>query len=201
MPSTPFHEDDVAAAEHAGANAIIVPKAEDEPRFAAIGARTRLPVLALIETAAGMAGSRAVAHMPFVRRLVFGSIDYCADLGCAHTREALLAPRSELVFASRLAGLPVPIDGVTARIGDPAASEDDARHARDLGFGGKLCIHPRQIGSVRRGMMPTQSEISWARSVLGAGKGASAVGGMMVDAPVRARAEALLRRAQVGADG
>lgn len=196
---TLWHQDDIAAAKRSGARAIIVPKAEHEPRFCAIADQTELPVWALVETAAGMADGRAMARLPFVHRLVFGSIDYCADLGCAHTREALLAARSELVLASRLASLPAPIDGVTAQVSDPAAAEADARHARDLGFGGKLCIHPRQIESVRRGMLPSEAEIAWARSVVAASEGASAVDGMMVDAPVRARAAALLHRAGIGA--
>ncbi|MGC4025209.1 MAG: CoA ester lyase [Mesorhizobium sp.] len=194
---TPFHDDDLLAATHAGAAAIVVPKAEDNEGFGAIARNTSLPVLALVETAAGVAGSRTIASLPFVGRLVFGSIDFCADLGCAHTREALLAARSELVFASRLARLTAPIDGVTARIDDPAASEDDARYASDLGFGGKLCIHPRQIEGIRRGFQPTGQEISWARGVLASGDGAAAVDGILVDAPVRARAEAVLKRAKL----
>ncbi|WP_035189420.1 aldolase/citrate lyase family protein, partial [Acidiphilium sp. JA12-A1] len=86
-----------------------------------------------------------------VARLAFGSIDFCADLGAAHTREALLHARAELVLAARLAALPPPIDGVTTAIDDEAAIEDDARHAASLGFGGKLCIHPRQIAPARQG--------------------------------------------------
>ena len=62
-----------------------------------------MPILALIESALGLSQARAIAAVPQVARLAFGSIDFAADLGCAHTRQALLAARSELVLAARLA--------------------------------------------------------------------------------------------------
>ena len=127
--------------------------------------------------------------------LAFGSIDFCADLGCAHTRAALSAARCEIVLASRLAGIGAPLDGVTTAIDDAAAIESDARHARELGFGGKLLIHPRQVAPALAGLMPDAAEIEWARRVVAAADGASRVDGAMVDAPVRLRAEAILSRA------
>ncbi len=155
-------------------------------------------VLALVESARGIAAAREVAKA--AARLAFGSIDFAADLGCAETREALLAFRSELVLASRLAGLPAPIDGVTAALRDPVQIEDDARYASGLGFGGKLLIHPAQIGPARAGFSPTPAEVAWAERVLANGRDgqATAIDGAMVDAPVRMRAEQILRRAAAG---
>jgi citrate lyase subunit beta/citryl-CoA lyase len=131
-------------------------------------------------------------------RLAFGSIDFCADLGIGHTRQALLAARSEIVLASRLAGLFAPIDGVTTAIDNTELIEDDARYARELGFRGKLCIHPRQLMPARRGFSPSADEISWAQRILAAGPhGAISVDGKMVDAPVRAQAQRILAFAAV----
>ena len=110
-------------------------------------------------------------------------------------RRATLAARSELVLASRLAGLAAPIDGVTTVLDDEDLIAGDARHARDLGFAGKLCIHPRQIEAIRRGFAPSEAEIAWAGKVLASGDGATAVEGAMVDEPVRVRARAILQRA------
>jgi citrate lyase subunit beta/citryl-CoA lyase len=113
----------------------------------------------------------------------------------AHVREAMLAARSEIVLASRLAGLPAPIDGVTTAIDDEEMIADDARYAAALGFGGKLCIHPRQIAAVRRGFAPAEADVAWAQRVLAAPEGgAVSVDGMMVDAPVRLRARNILSR-------
>ncbi|KQT52487.1 MULTISPECIES: HpcH/HpaI aldolase/citrate lyase family protein [unclassified Aureimonas] len=196
---TPWHEADMAALPGKGFSAVIVPKAESGAAFAALCAASPLPVIALIESARGLADARGVAATGQVARLAFGSIDFCADLGCAHTREALLAARSEIVLASRLAGLAAPIDGVTTAIDDASAVAGDARHARELGFAGKLCIHPRQIEAIRAGFAPDAAEVAWARKVLAGGAGAAAVDGTMVDEPVRLRARALLRQAGEGA--
>ena len=192
---TPWHEADVAAAANLSVAGIILPKSEWGVRLDMLLEECVVPVLALIETAHGLAEARRIASLDGVARLVFGSIDFCADLGAAHTREALLAARSELVLASRLAGLLAPIDGVTTAIDDAALVSADARHALDLGFGGKLAIHPKQIEPILKGFRPDAAEIEWARKVLASGDGAAAVDGAMVDEPVRVRARAVLKRA------
>ena len=108
---------------------------------------------------------------------LFGSIDYRADLGCAHTRDALLNARSEFVLASRLAGIAAPIDGVTTRADEPDAAQADAAHAHELGMTGKLCIHPRQIAPMLQAFIPTAAEVDWTRRVLDSGVGAVSVDG------------------------
>lgn len=193
---TPWHEADLAAMARLKPAAVMLPKTESIPVLDAVTSALGpdIPVIALVETAAGLAQARAIAAHPAVRRMAFGSIDYCADLGCAHIREALASARSELVLASRLAGLLAPVDGVTTAIDDGALITDDARHARALGFGGKLAIHPKQIGPIRNGFLPDAAEIAWAQKVLASGDGAAAVDGAMVDEPVRLRARAILAR-------
>ncbi len=176
---------------------VIIPKAELAPGFKDIcrsAVRSRRAVVALVETACGLTDARTIASLSGVERLAFGSIDFCADVGCAHSREALLSARTELVLASRLAGKLAPIDGVTTAIGDATLVTEDARHARELGFGGKFCIHPKQVEHVLEGFRPGVTEIAWARKVLASGDGASTVDGAMVDEPVRMRARAILRR-------
>lgn len=200
---TSWHDDDVAAIADLPLAALVLPKAEFGPAIDTVlaGPAGRFPFIALIETASGLARARDLAALPGVARLAFGSIDYCADLGCAHTREALLGARSELVFASRLGGLPPPLDGVTTAIDDEKLITDDARYASELGFEGKLCIHPRQIEPALAGFRVAPGDIATARAILASGSGVAAVNGQMVDEPVRARARALLARAKAtGAD-
>ncbi len=194
---TPWHEADLAAASAHRFHAIMLPKAEANEGLERACAKARqagIHIIALIESARGLADARRIAATEGVARLAFGSIDYCADLGCEHTREALLSARSELVLASRLAGLVAPIDGVTTAIDDAALVTEDARHARSLGFLGKLCIHPKQVAPAREGFMPTLAEIDWAKRILASGDGAVAVDGAMVDEPVRLRARSILAR-------
>ncbi|MCK9553591.1 CoA ester lyase, partial [Aquamicrobium sp.] len=191
--STPWHEADLAAARAAGAAAVMLPKAENVAEvLAVVAALPGMPVVALIETARGVAAARAIAAVPGIHRLAFGSIDYCADLGCAHEREILLPARLELVSASRIAGIAAPLDGVTTALGDLAMTAADAVHARALGMSGKLCIHPKQIPEVLRSFFPTDSELVWASKVVNSGDGAVTVDGSMVDEPIRIRARAIL---------
>jgi citrate lyase subunit beta/citryl-CoA lyase len=193
---TPWHAADVAAVAALPVAAVILPKAEEAETVAAVARMSARPVIALIESAQGLAHARTLAAVQGVVRLAFGSIDFCADLGCAHLREVLLPARAELVLASRLAGIAAPIDGVTVQLNDHEMSFDDAAHARALGMTGKLCIHPKQVAEVKRAFAPTEAEVDWARRVLASGDGAVSVDGAMVDEPVRIRARAIL--AQLG---
>jgi citrate lyase subunit beta/citryl-CoA lyase len=197
---TIWHLEDLAAVFALPFADIIVPKAEigeDLERICAKSVGGGPAVVALIETAQGLADARRIAALPGIERLAFGSIDFCADIGCAHTRDALLAARSELVLASRLAGKLAPLDGVTTSIDDASLITDDARNARSLGFSGKLCIHPRQVEAIRAGFRPEESEIAWAREVIASGDGAAAVDGAMVDEPVRIRARSILAQSEM----
>lgn len=191
---TAWHEADLTALCNLTISGIVLPKTEGAHDIMAVRSILKFPIIALIETALGHAACREIARSDGVLRLAFGSLDYAADLGMAHTREGLSGVRSEIVLASRLAGLAAPIDGVALAINDSAMIEDDARYAHMLGFGGKFCIHPKQIVAVRSGFLPSEAEIAWARRILAVtSDGAVAVDGAMVDAPVRIRAEQILR--------
>jgi citrate lyase subunit beta/citryl-CoA lyase len=194
---TPFHETDVAALVGApGLRAVLVPKAED-PRVltalsAALGPDTA--VVALVESALGQHRVHELAAAPGVARLAFGSIDLALDLGADDAALPLLLARSSLVLASRVAGLPAPVDGVTQDLDDPAVVARDTAAAVGLGFGGKLCVHPRQVTAVNAGFRPSEAAVHHARQVLAAAAagGSARVGGQMVDRPVVERARQLL---------
>jgi citrate lyase subunit beta/citryl-CoA lyase len=198
---TEWFDADLALCALPGVAGVMVPKAERAQALVRVAAaapgRTLLP---LIETAAGFDRLRAVAAVAGVERLAFGSIDFQLDLGIDGEAEELLFFRSQLVLASRLANLEAPVDGVSTAIDDAAQVLADARRARRLGFGAKLCIHPKQVEIVNRSFSPSADEVAWARSVLDAAArsrgGAVAVDGKMIDKPVILRAEALLRRAK-----
>ncbi|MGB3811614.1 MAG: CoA ester lyase [Shinella sp.] len=191
---TQWHEADMAAAARLQLAAVLLPKAESADELHRVADRCGYPVIALIETAVGL--HRAVESAGACARIAFGSIDFAADLSMAHTRQSLLAARSALVLAARLAGQPAPIDGVTTAIHDAGLIADDSAHAVELGFAGKLLIHPAQIAPARRGFAPSPAEIDWAARVLAAAAGGAAtrVDGAMVDAPVIRRAEQIMAR-------
>lgn len=191
---TAWHAADVEAVRQLSVTAVMVPKAEDPSMLASVASALggHIPLIALVESVHGLAQVQAIAATPGVMRLAFGSVDFCADLGCAHLRDILLPVRVQLALAARLAGIAAPIDGVTMQLDDAALAHDDAVHARALGFSGKLCIHLKQVAEVKRAFAPTEAEIIWARRVLAAGEGAVALDGTMVDEPVRICARAIL---------
>ncbi|MBI5256578.1 MAG: CoA ester lyase [Burkholderiales bacterium] len=196
---TPWFDDDLALA--ASVSAVMLPKAERAASLARLMAAGARAVLPLVESGTGLAALDELARAPGVLCLAFGSIDLQVDLGLRDALEDELLPwRLQLVLASRLAGIGPPIDGVSTAIDDAERLHTDVRRARRLGFGGKLCIHPRQIEGVHRGFAPSADELDWARRVIeaagAAGGAAVAVDGKMVDTPVLKRAEALLREAQ-----
>ena len=142
-----------------------------------------------------------IAAAPGVTALVFGSIDFQLDVGMRDALpEELLPFRVQLVMGSRLAGIRPPVDGVSTAIDDAAGVRDDALRARRLGFGGKLCIHPRQVAVVNQAFTPSAAEREWAQRVVAvaaSAKGAAvSVDGRMVDKPVLSRAQAILREAE-----
>lgn len=198
---TAWFGDDLALVDLPAVAAVVLPKAEDPALLAMLAARRqRLVLVPLIESAAGIAAARAIAAVPGVERLAFGHLDFQVDLGLRNASEDELLPfRCEIVLASRLARIAAPLDGVTAAIDDAEVLAADVARARRLGFGGKLCIHPKQVHGVRSGFAPAEAELAWARRVLAAaqqaGGAAIAVDGKMVDRPVILRAEAILREA------
>jgi citrate lyase subunit beta/citryl-CoA lyase len=191
---TPWHADDLALCRRPGVAAVMVAKAERADALAGLG--LNLPLLPLIESAAGIDQLRAIAAVPGVQRLAFGAIDFQLDLNMRAGFDELIHFRSQIVLASRLAGIASPIDSPSVAIDDEAEVEDDAQRARRLGFGAKLCIHPRQLAAVNRSFSPTATEIAWAQRVLeiaaASGGAAVALDGRMIDKPVILRAQAIL---------
>ena len=192
---TRWHDQDVQTVSTLGIGSVMLPKAESASQVkklrAALGS---LPVIALIESAEGLLNVRDIARA--VDRLAFGYIDFSADIGCSMERHALLHARADIVLASRLANIAMPLEGVTPSFDNATEIQEDARYAAAFGFGGKLCIHPKQIAPVLSGFRPAQQDIDWAKTIANSGEGAASVDGMMVDAPVRLRAARILAAAQ-----
>ncbi|WP_107706326.1 HpcH/HpaI aldolase/citrate lyase family protein [Nocardioides allogilvus] len=197
---SPHHAQDVAALTGLpGLLAVVVPMACSPEALADLHGRLgpAVEIVALVETATGLLRAADLARVPGVARLAFGNLDFAFDIDADVDAESMLLARSTLVLASRAAGLPGPVDGVTTDLDDPDAVRDDAVRARRLGLTGKLCIHPNQLAAVNAAMSPSEDEITWARQVVDSRvKGAVRLDGQMVDAPVVLKAEAILTRAQ-----
>lgn len=195
--STEWFKEDLAICHLPGVVGIVLPKAESVGNEILAVCQTRqLALLPLIETARGMSQANGIASLPCVRHLMFGTIDFQFELGIDGDGDELLAFRSHLVLASRLAGIAAPIDGPCTSWDDTELLTTDCNRAKRLGFGGKLCIHPKQVATVNAAFSPSASEIAWAQRVLAAAQqssgGAVAVDGRMIDRPIILKAERIL---------
>jgi citrate lyase subunit beta/citryl-CoA lyase len=199
---TPWFDDDVRLCANEGVDAIVLPKAEraDDLRRIA-SACPDAPLYPLIETARGLWEAEAIARARNVHSMLFGSLDFQADLGTDDCD--LLYARSQLVLVSRVAGIAAPVDGVTQAIDDPELLRRDCIRSRQLGFGGKVCIHPSQVDIVNCCFAPTAEEVAWAERVVAAlaqARGnAVLLDGRMVDRPVLLKAQAVLAEKDSGA--
>jgi citrate lyase beta subunit len=192
---TPHARADLAAIAGLALDGVVVPKAEPQ-RLQALPP-SGPPVVALIETAAGLRRAYETATRQRVAKLMLGVVDLAAELGATPGRDGreLLHARSALVVDAAAAGRGGPIDGPCTAIGDDAALRAETEAAKALGFGAKACIHPAQLATVHAVFEPNEDEIAWARRVVAAAagsRGAVQVDGQMVDAPVVARARRLL---------
>lgn len=191
---TPWHEDDlllVGRLAKEGLGGVVLPKLETVAELGRVAAAAgpACALLPMLESATGLAALDMLAAGPGVTRLVFGNLDFQADLGMAcGPDEAELQPvRLALVLASRRAGLATPVDGVTPGTGDLVQAQRDAERSRRSGFGAKLCIHPMQVAVVNTALGPTAAELDWAQRVVEASRnavGVTTLDGRMVDAPV-----------------
>lgn len=176
--------------------ALVVPKA-DGSSIATAAAAIELPLVALVETAAGIEDAADVARNPAVVGLLFGSVDYAADVsrhGGWHFSDFSWVG-SRIVNAAA-AGGSWALAGPCTRIGDPTALADAVRSEAAAGFAGKLCIHPGQLESVNAAFSPRTEDIDWARRVIdatgGVDGGAVKVDGQMIDRPLIEHAQRLL---------
>ncbi|HEY6006284.1 MAG TPA: CoA ester lyase [Anaeromyxobacter sp.] len=200
---TEWFEDDLAVAARLRIAGIVLPKAEagEHAARAAAALPSAHRIVPIVETAVGLWNALDVARAPRVERLAFGAIDLELDTGMRDEGDSMVYARSRVVIASRVAGIAPPIDSVTLGIDDEAAVGRDAERGRRLGFAGKLCIHPRQIGPTNRVFQPSDAEVEWAGSLLAAvaarprDAAAFSFRGTMVDRPVIERARQILAQA------
>ena len=158
-------------------------------------------VIALIESAEGVAHAVEVAATQGVSALAFGSEDFALNLGVPPTSNALDLPCRQLALAAASGG--VPCFGLPASLADftdLTVFEQGARAGRAIGMSGALCIHPRQIVVANRVFGSTTAERERAHRIINAWEdrasnaGTRSLDGRMMDSPVVAQARRLVER-------
>jgi len=194
--------------------AVLVPKVQSAPDILAVAGlletleqpgQAPVQIIALIETPRGLAEAYSIATVhPRVIALAFGAEDYTAAIGAKRTKEGMeiISARGVLINSAAAAGVAA-IDTPFTDINDEAGLRADVALARQLGYKGKLAIHPRQVDLIHEVMNPSVEEIRWAQRVLAVlrqaeqeGAGAVSLDGKMIDAPIELRARHVLKLAE-----
>ena len=201
---TPWHAADVAACVGSGSavNGVVLPKYEHVDQLRTV--RTALPaearVVVGLESALGIADARALLTAEGTTRpdaAYFGAEDLIADLGGRRTREGteVLYARSQVCLAAHLADVPS-VDQAVVAARDVEHFRSDAARGRDLGYHGKICLHPAQVELAHEMFTPSAAEVAHAHEVMtAAAAGVGVVDGEMVDAVHVAMARRVLARA------
>jgi citrate lyase beta subunit len=153
-------------------------------------------LLVTLETARGVEESDQIAcACPQNAAIGFGSADYTAETGGLMSAAGLSWARGRIVNACALNGIAA-IDGVCLDFKDNDALLREAQLVQEMGFSGKIAIHPAQISIINQVFTPTSAEADTARAMIAAsnaaGGGAFSFNGKMVDGPVLARAHRIL---------
>jgi citrate lyase subunit beta/citryl-CoA lyase len=192
---TEWHSVDLDAAARSNADAVIVPRAISGHLIRGVRDAVGKPVLAMVETAAGVLGAADIASQS--AGLIAGTNDLRADLRLPldASREPISASLQMIVLAARAAGVPA-FDGVFNGLDDPEGFLREAQESRRLGFDGKSLIHPSQVDPCRRAFAPSAAEIERAKSLVDAfDGGAERFGDQMIERMHVEAARRLLERA------
>ena len=162
-------------------------------------------LMALIETALGVENAFSIAtSSERLKALFLGAEDLTADLQCKRTKEGreIEYARTRLIVAGRAAGIEI-YDTPFTDVNDDEGIIKDAYLAKSLGFSGKASISPRHVDAINEAFTPTVSEIDYAYEVMDTiklakeqGKGAIALRGKMIDAPIVTRAKRTIETAK-----
>ena len=197
-----------------GVDGIVLPKVETSAQLRSVDwvvsqleREKRLPaggidIIPIIETGKGVANVHDIASAGTrIKRLSFGAGDYTKDMAMRWTRHEgeLAHARSEIAVASRAAGLEAPLDTVWIHIKETDGCIKSAELVCDMGYQGKLCIHPDQVDPVNAVFTPSDEEVAFAKKVVMAFEEAEAQGlasiqvdGYFVDYPIVDQAQRTL---------
>lgn len=203
---TEFYGDDLSAVTGPWLDGIVLPKVESADQLLSADTALReleeqhgmpsgaVDIIPIIETAKGLAAVSDIAGCASrVRRLSFGAVDFAKDLGMRLSLDEweLTPARSASVLASCVAGLDAPLDSVWVHYKDPDGLVASSIRVRDMGFRGKMCIHPAQVPLVNEVFTPSNEDVARARKIVAAFEEAEAQGsasiqidGFFVDCPV-----------------
>jgi (S)-citramalyl-CoA lyase len=179
---------------------LVMPKVESGREIEILRAHAgeHIPICALIETARGLNRLDEIcAVLRPGEALALGGADLVVDLNARFTWDGLFSARAALVQAAARAGL-IALDVPYLELRDELGLRAECERLRDIGFSGKLAIHPAQVDAIKQSFLPDDKERKWAERILSAladAKGSAVrVDGKLVDLPIRRMAERVLAK-------
>jgi (3S)-malyl-CoA thioesterase len=167
-----YFDADVAAAQSAEVDYIVIPKVDDAKVPDAIAARLTWPIIAMIENPLGIYNARDIAAHSAVVGLIVGANDICADMGIrpGPNREGLELALQAIVLAAAASGK-IAFDSVCNNLDDMTGFESECRQGRSYGFSGKTLIHPNQVSIANTAFGPSDADIADAEALINAASG------------------------------
>ncbi|MDO5651151.1 MAG: CoA ester lyase [Moraxella sp.] len=171
---------------------VLLPKTSSYDEIVNLHSTTKLPVIAIIETATGWDNLDTIAAAKGLQALTYGRLDLANDLGLmAHAPAAeriFDCLRAKLIVKSARHHLQPPIESVFADFTNDEGLAGYAKCWQQMGFSGQLCIHPRQVGVIQHSLAVDAEDLAFAQAVLQkyaqTKTAAFSVQGKMVDLPV-----------------
>ena len=198
--SEEFFKDVVLCQKMPNLAGVLLAKAEQASDIESVHQLTDLPVIALIETALGLYQIDSMAKSAGLLAFSYGFLDLCNDLqvhvGTAAADVIANQIRYQLLLTSKVHQLLAPIDTVYTDFNDGKGLGQRVQLWSQMGMSGMLCIHPKQVSTVKQSLQPTNADIEFARRVIEeyeqSGQAIFKIDGEMVDAPVIERCRQLL---------
>ena len=211
--TTAWFNDDIQAVTALGTAGIMLPKcdtADDIIKLKNTSNLSNIPVFGIIETALSVLSVADIAkQMQSNDSLCFGHVDFASDMQLNDndaSKGAVYHARCQVALAARALGITA-IDNISLDVKDESAMREDALLGQQLGYSGKLCIHPRQVDIVNAVYTPTDEQVKKANDILAHwgeaqknGQGVFTYENKMVDLPVILAQESILARSQAITD-
>ena len=206
----PTTDDDLRTVLAGGTpDAVLLPMVNDHEDVETLAGLLRerdavVPVLALVETARGVMNAHEIAAHPRVDALLLGAEDLAADVGATRTDDEheVAYARGRVVTAAAAADIDA-VDAVYTDLEDTGGLRETTRRAAEMGYDGRMVVHPAQVSVVNAAFTPDPDRVEWAERVLVArkaaereGRGVFRVDDQMIDAPLVAQAERIVERAR-----
>ncbi len=185
---------------------LVLPKVESATEVEFVdsilaGASRHTKIWAILESSKGLLNAESIAKSSAnLVALSFGSADFAAEVGSTMEWEAMLHARSAVLLAARAAGV-CAIDSPTFDMTDDALLQEECLKSKNMGFSGKVAIHPKQVQVINDTYASAPASVNWALQIVekfsNGGDGILVVDGVMVGPPFLSRAKSILARQRV----